>query len=458
MPREERRDAEKLYNLMKISELQTKYSYVNWLNYFNSILPAESQLNNDDEVIVGALDFFTKLGPLLDKTDKRVLANYAMWRMAAASADLLPSNVRQRVQEYVKLTTGREVQDPRWLQCVDVSLGYFSHAFGALYVRKHFKEEAKAIALEMVKNIKDEFKIILTEIDWMDEVTKQAANTKVEAMTEQIGFADELMDDAKLVDYYSNFLQSINEDQYFESINALNLASTDRAYKRLRQAVDKTEWPMQVTPAIVNAFYSSIENSIKFPAGILQGAFFSAERPRYMNYGAIGFVIGHEITHGFDDQGSQYNGAGNLANWWAAETRTNYLERAQCIINQYGNYTEPSTELNLNGINTQGENIADNGGIKESYRAYTRMMEAENQEQRLPGLNYTPNQMFWISAAQIWCSVYREESMKNRITTGVHSPGQFRVIGPMSNMVEFANDFGCAVGSPMNPAKKCEVW
>ena len=369
----------------------------------------------------------------------------------------MPSAFTKRQQVYNQATTGKTVEDPRWLECVSTALNYYPHAFGALYVRKHFKPDAKKIALEMVNNIKAEFKEILKDISWMDAETKKGAEKKASTISEQIGFADELMDDSKITEFYATWPAEVSEMEYFESIRRLSIASTTRNNKRLFEPIDKTEWTAQVTPAIVNAFYSSIENSIKFPAGILQGAFFNAKRPQYMNYGGIGFVIGHEITHGFDDQGSQYDADGNLKNWWAAETRAAYLEKAKCIIDQYRGYKEPLSGLNLNGINTQGENIADNGGIKESYLAYVRWAK-NNHENKLPGLDYTPQQMFWVSAGQIWCSVYREEAMKNRVTTGVHSPGQFRVIGPMSNLKEFSDDFHCKVGSKMNPEKKCEVW
>lgn len=442
---------------MKISELQTAYTFNNWLTYFNSILPSEVAVDSDYVVIVGAKSFFEKLGALIAKTPKRTLANYVMWRQAVGSVSYLPSEFKKRQQVYNQATTGKTVEDPRWYECVTTTLNYYPHAFGALYVRKHFKEDAKKIALDMVNNIKDEFKIMLKEITWMDEETKKGADAKATSISEQIGFADELLNDEKIKEFYETWPAEVNEAQYFESIRRLNVASTYRNNKRLKEAIDKKEWTAQVTPAIVNAFYSSIENSIKFPAGILQGAFFNAKRPQYMNYGGIGFVIGHEITHGFDDQGSQYDAEGNLKNWWAEATRKAYLEKASCIINQYGNYTEPLTSLKLSGINTQGENIADNGGIKESYRAYVRWAK-NNPEPKMPGLNYTPQQMFWVAAGQVWCSTYRYEAMKNRVTTGVHSPGQFRVVGPMSNLKQFADDFSCKVGTKMNPEKKCEVW
>lgn len=177
-----------------------------------------------------------------------------------------------------------------------------------------------------------------------------------------------------------------------------------------------------------------------------------------MNYGAIGVVIGHEITHGFDDQGRQFDLNGNLVDWWGKDTADAYLDKAKCIIDQYANFTDSLTELNLNGINTQGENIADNGGLKEAYLAYQKFVKSHGPESGLPGLNYTTNQLFWISSAQTWCAVFRPEAMKKRILTGVHSPNQFRVLGPLHNMKEFSSDFQCAAGTKMNPIDKCEVW
>jgi neprilysin len=279
---------------MTVTALQSTFNYNQWLEYFNAILPQEAQLTSNDIVIVGAKSFFEKLGALIDKTPKRVLANYVMWRQAVSSVSYLPSRFRQRQQVYNQATTGKTVEDPRWLECVAMTLNYYPHAFGALYVRKHFKEDAKKIALDMVNNIKSEFKEILKEIDWMDPETKKGANEKANTISEQIGFADELMNDAKIAEYYATWPADVEEDKYYESVFRLNVASTYRNNKRLREAIDKKEWTSQVTPAIVNAFYSSLENSIKFPAGILQGAFFNAKRPQYMNYGGIGFVIGEK--------------------------------------------------------------------------------------------------------------------------------------------------------------------
>lgn len=230
--------------------------------------------------------------------------------------------------------------------------------------------------------------------------------------------------------------------------------------KEFRQPVDKKSWKTHGGAAIVNAFYNPAENSINFPAGILDGVFFQEDRPLYMNYGAIGFVVGHEITHGFDDQGSQKDGEGNLVDWWEPETKSRYLEKARCIIEQYGNYTvevEGET-LYVNGINSQGENIADNGGVKEALLAYNRLTERHGVEPILPGMNFSPRQLFWLSSARVWCNAKRPGALKKQVLTDPHSPAQFRVNGPLANLREFSQDWGCPVGSPMNPAKKCQVW
>ncbi|XP_046657606.1 LOW QUALITY PROTEIN: neprilysin-2-like [Daphnia pulicaria] len=228
------------------------------------------------------------------------------------------------------------------------------------------------------------------------------------------------------------------------------------AFKKLRESVNKTNWISHGRPAVVNAYYSPLENSIQFPAGILQGAFFGKNRPAYLNYGTIGWVIGHEITHGFDDQGRQFGPDGNLAEWWESPTKKNYLERAQCIINQYGNYSFPELGLNINGINTQGENIAVKGRIKEaSIEPTSNTRQYTHDPVSRTGIK---SQLFWLGAANVWCQKSRPESLKLHILTGAHSPSRFRVRGPFANMPQFASDYNCPLSSAMNPVQKCAVW
>ncbi|XP_052866851.1 neprilysin-2 isoform X1 [Anopheles cruzii] len=458
LPNEKRRNATALYNPMTVKEFQQRYPYTDWLEYFNAILKDTNIAIDENEVIIVSVpSFMEELGPLLQNTPKRVMANYVMWRISGFSSIFLTEKLRKRQLQYTTALSGKQEQEPRWKECVELTAGSLPISVGALYIRKYFREDSKRAALDMVNDIKAVFVDILKKVDWMDEVTRESALEKVSTMATHIGYPDELMSDGKIAEYYKD-LEFQPDSNYLNTILYMNQFGTTKAFKKLRQPVNKTDWITHSRPAIVNAFYSSIENSIQFPAGILQGQFFSYDRPKYMNYGAIGFVIGHEITHGFDDQGRQFDKNGNLVDWWQADTKKAYLEKARCIIEQYGNFTEPNVKLNLNGINTQGENIADNGGIKEAYYAYRKWAEKHGPEPRLPGLNLNPEQLFWLSAAQTWCSVYRPETMKMRITTGVHSPGQFRVLGPMSNMHEFAKDFNCPVGSPMNPEHKCEVW
>ncbi|XP_008194096.1 neprilysin-2 isoform X2 [Tribolium castaneum] len=456
LPSEKRRNATALYNPMTIDELQRKFPSIPWVEYMNTLLAPDTQITHDEIVVVSVPKYLTDFEALISRTPKRVQANYVMWRAAASSVSYLTEDLRKRQLEYTTVVTGRTERESRWKECIDISAGSLSIAAGALYVRKYFNEQARQNALEMVSDIRAEFQDILKNVDWMDPETKKNALDKAKSMSTHIAYPDELLDDRKLEEFYGDL--ELDENYYLRSILNLTLFGTRFSFKRLRQPVNKTDWITHGRPAVVNAFYSALENSIQFPAGILQGVFFDANRPRYMNYGAIGFVIGHEITHGFDDQGRQFDKNGNLVEWWAPETKKAYLEKAQCIIDQYGNYTVPELNINLNGINTQGENIADNGGIKEAYLAYNKWTQRHGIEKTLPGLKYTPNQMFWISAANTWCAKYRPESLKLRVLTGYHSPGYFRVIGPFSNLDYFAKDFSCPLGSKMNPKKKCKVW
>merc|ERR1719461_1668454 len=258
-------------------------------------------------------------------------------------------------------------------------------------------------------------------------------------MVEYIGYPKELREMEKLTELYSGL--ELNANSYVG--NGLNLSRyhMNYAFSKLRQPVDKLDWVRHGNPAMINAFYSPIENSIQFPAGILQGVFFNSERPRYMNFGAIGWVIGHEITHGFDDQGRQFDKDGNLEDWWEGETLERYVRRTECMVEQYNNYS--INNIPVNGRATQGENIADNGGLKEAYRAYKSWQSRHGVEPLLPGLPFSQSQAFWVSAANVWCAKYRDQALRLRLLTGVHSPDVFRVQGPFSNMEEFSRDLQC---------------
>ncbi|CAB4068160.1 MMEL1 [Lepeophtheirus salmonis] len=434
---EERRNASKLYNPMKLIDVDDLMPGVNFTDYVNGILTKDIiQVDGNERVIVGTPIFIKRLSTILNEEPKRNVANYLLWRIASQGLFVLNKAAREISLEYRKNVTGTPADAPRW--------------------KKSVWEDAKHNMMEMVKYIKKEFKKILQEITWMDEQTRTRAINKLAAIKEYIAYPEEIMKVENLEELYKGL--KINNNTYFENEKSLSLWSYSYLWKKLREKIDKTDWKRHAEPAVVNAFYSSIENSIQFPAGILQGVFFNKNRPHYMNYGSIGWVIGHEITHGFDDRGRQSDSNGNLNDWWEMETKKKFLEKAQCIIWQYGNYTSKAVNVSLNGVNTQGENIADNGGLKEAYRAYVSWESVHGQENSLPGLNFNSRQLFWLSAANNWCSKFRPKVLKNRILTGYHSPGAFRVRGTFSNLKEFSQDFKCPLGTNMNPINKCEVW
>ncbi|XP_064087548.1 neprilysin-2-like isoform X3 [Macrobrachium nipponense] len=456
LPKEERRNATKLYNKITIRELQEMVPEIEWLEYINTLLSPFFKVTADEPVVISNRELVKNLGKLVAKTPKRVIANYMMWRVTAASVGYLNEAARDIQLAYSKKLVGKGTREPRWKECMGSVSGSLSHAVGSMYASTFFKEDAKAAADEMVTYIRAEFDKILHEIDWMDETTRKRALEKSTAITPHIAYPPELLEEQKLTDLYEGL--QISSGDLLENMRNLTVFGTDYSFKRLREQIDKKDWKNHGAAAVVNAFYSPLENSIQFPAGILQGTFFEADRPKYMNFGAIGYVIGHEITHGFDDSGRQFDANGDLRDWWEKETKDKFIDKTKCIIYQYGNYSVPEVNMNLNGINTQGENIADNGGIKEAYYAYKQWAKDNGEEQQLPGMSYTAHQLFWLSAANVWCGKYRPETLKLRILTGAHSPAQFRVNGPFSNLPEFAVDWKCPKGSKLNPHHRCSVW
>uniref|UniRef100_A0A6G1SPT9 Membrane metallo-endopeptidase-like 1 n=1 Tax=Aceria tosichella TaxID=561515 RepID=A0A6G1SPT9_9ACAR len=456
MPREQRRNVTRLYNKMVARDLYKLAPNIDWQRYLKSLLKDDQLDLGQDEVIVKAPNFIKQIDLLLQTTEPRIVANYMIWRIVRHSMGGLSRRWRELSHSYSTVTTGRQVEEPRWEQCLGSIDGTLGTALSAFYVKNHFNERSKAAALEMVEYIREEFLRILDEIDWMDEETRDEARLKARAIATYIGYPEELLQDELVEELYSGVKMA--RTNFYQNVRSLRIWSTDYAFGQLRKPNKRGDWKKHARAAVVNAYYNSLENSIEFPAGILQGAFFDSERPNYMNFGAIGYVIGHEITHGFDDRGRQFDKDGNDRNWWKPKTDARFKERAQCIIDQYGNFSLPEQNLRVNGVITQGENIADNGGIKEAYRAYRRWTKDHGREARLPGLEYSADQLFWISAANIWCGKFRPEVLKLRINSGVHSPAKFRVVGPLSNSPEFAQSFNCPAGSPMNPHKKCSVW
>jgi len=469
LPREKRRNKTALTNQMTLQKVGELYDY-DWMNHLNVMFNNKDVVFTPDEIVnVKVPSFLTQLQTYIGTVPKRVIANYMVWRYIKSSMSFLDKKAIKIVLDYSKVISGKETIPPRWETCVTTVSGtgrsslYFyegslTNAVGSMYAKKYFPASKKAIADEMVKNIRSEFKLMLDELDWMDDATKSRAHAKVDQMTSHIAYSKEILNDQLLNEFYEGLV--LNSTSYLKNKLTLRKFINEYYVKEFRKPIDKQSWKTHGGAAIVNAFYSSSENSIQFPAGILEGLFFQSDRPSYMNYGAIGMVVGHEITHGFDDQGSQKDGEGNLVNWWEKITKERYNAKAKCIIDQYSDFSVniEGEDISVNGINTQGENIADNGGFKEAYRAYQRLVSQYGEEPQLPGLPYTPSQMFWLSGAAVWCGKSRPATEKNRVLTDPHSPSQFRVVGSFRNLPEFAHDWNCPNDAPMNPKKKCTVW
>lgn len=458
LPPEERRNETALYNPMTIRELQEKYPSIKWLEFVNNVLAfTDRGMTINDSVVISVPQYISELEKLLQKTSKRVQANHAIFQAVRSLQAYLPEKIRKLQDKFESVLYGTTTRMVKWRECINTAKNMLGQAAGALYIRKYFSEDARKSAVEMVTNIRSTFVDILRMLTWMDESTKSTAIDKALAINADIGYAVELLDDRKLEEYYEPLL-NFHTTNYIYFIGNITMFKTDKTVGLVWKPLNKTDWVTRPSPIVINAFYDSSENGIQFPAAILQGIFFDSDRIHAMNYGSIGQIIGHELTHGFDDEGKQYDKNGNLRNWWDEETDKAFTEKARCIINQYNNISVPEVQLNLHGINTQGENIADNGGLKEAYLAYQSWAAVNGPESQLPGLNYTSNQLFWISVANTWCTCHRKESLRQDILTDSHSPPKYRVLVPLRNSEYFHKDFNCKEGSNMNPKDKCSVW
>ncbi|CAD6235737.1 GSCOCG00012426001-RA-CDS [Cotesia congregata] len=452
------------YNEMTVTELEEKYPSIPWLEYFNKIFQPHFNVDKNQTIFVNIPYYLSEFEKIMNTTSKRTLANYMVWRVFIDSVAYLNDEIREPQIEFTNSLTGQSKKTPKSKQCFDNILVYLSHSIGALYVKNYFNDAVKNDTRELVNHIESQLKVTLEKLDWMDEETKKNALNKVNAIMNHIAYDDDgILDDDKMNEAYKNFDLSENSS-YLDTILSTRLFKYNITFKLLKSSFDKNGSSFYMNPTIVNAFYLANYNQMFLPAAVLQGNFFTVDRPRYMNYGAIGFVIGHEITHGFDSTGKDYDKDGNLKNWWEPSTNVEFFKKASCLINQYKNYTVKEAGINvssiyINGLSTISENIADNGGVKLAYLAYNNWTSTNKPEPRLPGLErFSPTQMFWISTAQSWCTKQRPEIIKTDLIIDNHSPAEFRIIGSLSNMKEFSDDFQCPSESPMNPKEKCTVW
>uniref|UniRef100_A0A8C1HEC8 Endothelin-converting enzyme 1 n=1 Tax=Cyprinus carpio carpio TaxID=630221 RepID=A0A8C1HEC8_CYPCA len=454
VPQEERRDEMKIYHKIQAKELATLAPAVDWMPFLSAVFTPVA-LNDSEPVVVYAKEYLQKVSELISNTNKSVLNNYMIMKVVRKMVSILDQRFQDAEQRFLEVMYGTKKScTPRWKLCVSDTDSALGFALGALFVKSTFSEDSKAFVSveDMVSEIKWAFEDSLKTVGWMDPKTKKAAKEKADAIYNMVGYPKFIMKPKELDKVFNDF--DVVTDLYFQNVmNYYNFSARVTAYQ-LRKAPNRDQWSM--TPPTVNAYYNPTKNEMVLPAGILQAPFYNHAWPKAMNFGGIGVVMGHELTHAFDDQGREYDKDGNLRQWWQNSSVEAFTHQTQCMVEQYSNYSinkEP-----LNGKHTLGENIADNGGLRAAYKAYINWIEKNGEEATLPALGMTNHQLFFVGFAQVWCSVRTPESSHEGIITDPHSPSRFRVIGTISNSHEFSAHFGCKADSPMNPKQKCELW
>uniref|UniRef100_A0A8C9AYV9 Endothelin converting enzyme like 1 n=1 Tax=Prolemur simus TaxID=1328070 RepID=A0A8C9AYV9_PROSS len=387
-------------------------------------------------------------------TAPRILHNYLVWRVVVVLSEHLSPPFREALHELAREMEGSDKPQELARVCLGQANRHFGMALGALFVHEHFSAASKDKVQQLVEDIKYILGQRLEELDWMDAETKAAARAKLQYMMVMVGYPDFLLR-PEAVDKEYEF--EVHEKTYFKNILNSIRFSIQLSVKKIRQEVDKSTWLLP--PQALNAYYLPNKNQMVFPAGILQPTLYDPDFPQSLNYGGIGTIIGHELTHGYDDWGGQYDRTGNLLHWWTEASYSHFLRKAECIVHLYDNFTVYNQRVN--GKHTLGENIADMGGLKLAYYAYQKWVREHGPEHPLHRLKYTHNQLFFIAFAQVgpnWCIKRRSQSIYLQVLTDKHAPEHYRVLGSVSQFEEFGRAFHCPKDSPMNPVHKCSVW
>jgi len=435
-----RRDPQQIFHKMTVHELVSLCPIFEWPKYITEMgSPAVESLN------VTAPNFFRQLETTLVTNSLDDIKTYLRWHLVRSEAPLLPTEfVTENFAFYGKVLTGTSELRARWKRCVDYTDGDLGFALGQKYVDATFGEEGKQRTMKMVGEIEKALKTDIGALSWMTPTTKQQALVKLAAVQNKVGYPDKWRDYSSVEIKRGDAIGNDWRATEFE---------VQRDMKKIGKPVDHTEWGM--TPPTVNAYYNPQENNINFPAGILQPPFYSNKVDDAVNYGAIGAVVGHELTHGFDDQGRQFDAKGNLRDWWTPEDAKAFEERADCFVKEYSSFIA-TDDIHVNGRLTLGENTADNGGVRLAFMALMESLNGKPTPPKIGGL--TAEQRFFVGWGQAWCQSRRPEFSRMLATVDPHSPSQARVNGVVSNMPEFQKAYSCKVGQPMVRAPQCRVW
>jgi len=440
MSRLEMRDPYATYNKLTVAELNKKTPDINWITY----LP-KFKIKNQDTVLVSSPKFMASLDGMLKSVPVTDWQTYLEWNILKGSASSLSSPFVKASFAFTQAQTGQKVQTPRWQRMSSLTDGTIGELLGQLYVAKYFKPEAKERMNQMIVNLRKAFEIRINGLEWMSPETKQKALAKLHAFTPKVGYPEKWKNYDGLV---------INKDTYFQNLRNASVWGYNEMVDQLGKPVDRKRFGM--TPPTVNAYYSPTLNEIVFPAGILQFPFFDPNADDAVNYGGIGAVIGHEMSHGFDDSGSQYDAAGNLKNWWTAEDKAKFDAKTKALGEQFDGYTVLDT-VHVIGKLTMGENIGDLGGLNAAYTAFKMTKQGQSNE-KIDG--FTPDQRFFLAWAQVWRGNILPESAAQLIKTDPHSPGPYRTIGAPVNMDAWYNAFDVKPGDKLykKPEDRIRMW
>jgi putative endopeptidase len=438
-----RRDPNKIYHLMPVSELANLAPSLAWDRLLTaSGTPAVTELNVTDP------DFFKGMNAVIASSDLETIKTYLRWQLLTSTPGyVLPKALDdEHFDFYGRKLRGQPEQRARYKRCVQATDAALGEALGQVYVAQEFPPSNKAATLQMVKDIEGAMDQDVDTLDWMSSATKVRAKEKLRAVADKIGYPDRWRD-------YSG-LTIARDDAFGNALRATEFESR-RQLAKIGKPVDRGEW--LITPATVDAYYNPSMNDINFPAGILQSPLYDSHAADASNYGHVGGIVGHELTHGFDDEGRQFDASGNLADWWTAEDGKHFEEKADCEVKEYGNFVAVD-DVKVNGKLTLGENTADNGGLRLAYIAFLADARRKNIDLAKKEDGYTPIQKFFLGHGQSWCGATRPEQLRLQVQTDPHSPRQFRVNGVVQNMPEFGKAFGCKAGQPMMPVNACRVW
>lgn len=449
-------ESEQSLNKWTVKDFQKKLPEFNWKRYFSKLTEGlgNKTFSDSEEVYVVAPKFFEELMKVLKGTERGIIANYITWFIMHEYAPYLSSDFHEAYMMFSREAYGIQKSSPLWRRCVRGTDSSLDMGVAMLFINgSGFTNESIGHANAMVQNIRAALLENLKTVTWMDSITREAAKEKAEAIFQQIGYPNFITNQTLLLEYFSGL--KADPKRLFEN----RLKETDLRMKNTLlsrgKPMNRFQWDMR--PTEINAYFSPTSNKIVVPAGILRPPFYHVQYPHALNFGALGFVVGHELTHGFDVNGAMFDKNGNLANWWSKKSLINFIEREKCFVDEYSKFKVQGHPLD--GKKTLGENTADNGGLKLAYMAYQKWLATKDHDTILPNMKLTSHQLFFLSFAQIWCEKATPSYALTDLATNVHSPGKCRVEMTLRNNVDFAKAFNCNErGSKMNPKRKCEVW